>query len=97
MDSYIKGRMQAKGIWKQDPEANIWAQEGRKCKEKMIVIMTYIVNNIKNRKTGISHADQVTFNTGWIVHLCHLRSWYIVMAFLATELNIETEFKFYFI
>ena len=28
MVSYIKGRIQAKGIWKQDPEANIWAQEG---------------------------------------------------------------------
>ena len=27
MVSYIKGRLQAKGIWKQDPEANIWAQE----------------------------------------------------------------------
>ena len=26
MASYIKGGMQAKGIWKQDPEANIWAQ-----------------------------------------------------------------------
>ena len=25
--SYIKGGMQAKGIWKQGPEANIWAQE----------------------------------------------------------------------
>ena len=25
---YIKGGMQAKDIWKQDPEANIWAQEG---------------------------------------------------------------------
>ena len=24
----IMGGMQAKGIWKQDPEANIWAQEG---------------------------------------------------------------------
>ena len=29
MVSYIKGGMQAKGIWKQDPEVNIWAQEGR--------------------------------------------------------------------
>ena len=28
MVSYIKGGTQAKGIWKQDPEANIWAQEG---------------------------------------------------------------------
>ena len=28
MVSYIKGGMQAKGIPKQDPEANIWAQEG---------------------------------------------------------------------
>ena len=28
MVSYIKEEMQAKGIWKQDPEANIWAQEG---------------------------------------------------------------------
>ena len=28
MDSYIKGETQAKGIWKQDPETNIWAQEG---------------------------------------------------------------------
>ena len=27
MVPYIKGEMQAKGIWKQDPEANIWAQE----------------------------------------------------------------------
>ena len=27
MVSYIKGGMQAKGIWQQDPEANIWAQE----------------------------------------------------------------------
>jgi len=27
MVSYINGGMQAKGIWKQDPEANIWAQE----------------------------------------------------------------------
>ena len=27
MVSYIKGEMQDKGIWKQDPEANIWAQE----------------------------------------------------------------------
>jgi hypothetical protein len=27
MVSYIKGGIQAKGIWKQDPEANIWAQE----------------------------------------------------------------------
>ena len=25
---YIKGRTQAKGIWKQDPQANILAQEG---------------------------------------------------------------------
>ena len=25
---YIKGGMKARGIWKQDPEANIWAQEG---------------------------------------------------------------------
>ena len=25
---FDKGGMQAKGIWKQDPEANIWAQEG---------------------------------------------------------------------
>ena len=25
--SYIKGRMQDKGIWKQNPEATIWAQE----------------------------------------------------------------------
>ena len=28
MVSYIKGGVQANGIWKQDPEANIWAQEG---------------------------------------------------------------------
>ena len=28
MVSYIKGGIQAKGIWKQDPEANIMAQEG---------------------------------------------------------------------
>ena len=28
MVSYIKGGMQAKGIWKQVPEANIWVQEG---------------------------------------------------------------------
>ena len=28
MVSYIKGGMQAKGIWKQDPEANIRTQEG---------------------------------------------------------------------
>ena len=28
MISYIKGGTQAKGIWKQDPEANIWTQEG---------------------------------------------------------------------
>ena len=27
MVSYIKGGTQAKGISKQDPEANIWAQE----------------------------------------------------------------------
>ena len=26
--NYIKWGMQAKGIWKQDPEANIWTQEG---------------------------------------------------------------------
>ena len=28
MVSYIKGGIQAKGVWKQDREANIWAQEG---------------------------------------------------------------------
>ena len=28
MVSYVKGGMQLKGIWKQDPEENIWAQEG---------------------------------------------------------------------
>ena len=28
MISYIKGGIQAKGIWKQDPEVNILAQEG---------------------------------------------------------------------
>ena len=27
-NSYIKEGMQDKSIWKQDPEANIWAQEG---------------------------------------------------------------------
>ena len=27
MISYIKGGIQAKGIWKQDPEENIWIQE----------------------------------------------------------------------
>ena len=27
MVSYIQGRTQAKGIWEQDPEANIWTQE----------------------------------------------------------------------
>ena len=26
--TYIKGGIQAKGIWKQDPEANVWAREG---------------------------------------------------------------------
>ena len=26
--SYIKEGIQAKGIWKQDPDANIWVQEG---------------------------------------------------------------------
>ena len=31
MVSYIKGGIQAKGIWKQDPEANFWAQEGWEC------------------------------------------------------------------
>ena len=29
--SYVKGGIQAKGIWKQDPEANIWAQEEWEC------------------------------------------------------------------
>ena len=28
MLSYIKGGTQANGIWKHDPEANIWVQEG---------------------------------------------------------------------
>ena len=28
MASYIKGGIQAKGIWKQNPEVNIWTQEG---------------------------------------------------------------------
>ena len=28
MVSYIKGATQAKGIWEQSPEVNIWAQEG---------------------------------------------------------------------
>ena len=28
--SYIKGGMQAKGICKQDPDVNIWTQEGCK-------------------------------------------------------------------
>ena len=28
MVSYIKGGMQAKGTWKQDPEANIWMKMG---------------------------------------------------------------------
>ena len=28
MVSYIKALIQAKGSWKQDPEANIWTQEG---------------------------------------------------------------------
>ena len=28
MVSYFKGGMQARGIWKEDPEAKIWAQEG---------------------------------------------------------------------
>ena len=28
MISYIKGGLHAKGIWKQDPDANIWTQEG---------------------------------------------------------------------
>ena len=39
MVSYIKGRLQAKGIWKQDPEANIWAQRGMR-----------IVRMIKSRR-----------------------------------------------
>ena len=26
---YYNGGTQAKSIWKQDPKANIWAQEGR--------------------------------------------------------------------
>ena len=26
--SYIKRGLQAKGIWKQDPETNIWVEEG---------------------------------------------------------------------
>ena len=25
---YIKGNMEAKDVWKQNPEANIWAEEG---------------------------------------------------------------------
>ena len=29
MVSYIKGGTQAKGIWREGPEANILAQEGR--------------------------------------------------------------------
>ena len=34
MISYIKEGMQAKGICKQDPEANIWTQEGFECGEE---------------------------------------------------------------
>ena len=34
MISYIKGGIQAKGIWKQDPKANIWAQEGWERREE---------------------------------------------------------------
>ena len=34
MVSYIKGGIQAKGIWKPDPEANIWAQEWEWGEEK---------------------------------------------------------------
>ena len=37
MVSYIKEGMQAKGIWKQDPEANIWDQEGCKCKWRRLL------------------------------------------------------------
>ena len=30
MTFYIKGGMQDKGVWKQNLEGNIWAQEGEK-------------------------------------------------------------------
>ena len=46
--SYIKERTQAKGIWKQDPEANIWAQEWGV--EKSPQWGTNIVRMIKSRR-----------------------------------------------
>ena len=33
--SFIKGGMQVKSIWKQDPEVNIWMQEGWEWRVKM--------------------------------------------------------------
>jgi hypothetical protein len=51
MVSYIKGGIQAKDIWKQDPDANIWAQEGWEWgveKELVLYRSPNIVSVIKN-------------------------------------------------
>ena len=40
MVSYIKGGMQAKGIWKQDPETNLWAQEEREWEVEKVLQWT---------------------------------------------------------
>ena len=72
MVSYIKGGMQAKGIWKQDREKNIWTQERwewgveKASHEELhsLYRLTYIVKVIKSRRIR------------WVGHVARMEEWF---------------------
>ena len=47
MVSYIKGGMQAKHIWKLDPEVNIWAQEESEREVEKISMGKFLICKIQ--------------------------------------------------
>ena len=55
MVSYITGRMQAEGTWKQDPEANIWAQKDEwiRLKNEELRSLYLSANTVKDNKSSI--------------------------------------------
>ena len=68
---YFKGGMQAKGIWKQDYELNIWAHNGSTMRN-FIVCTIHLIYSVKLKKIKSvayssqgSHAGQLEFRN-WL-------------------------------
>ena len=99
MISSIKGGMQAEGVWKQDPGANIWVQEGweygvEKVDNEKLRIFFRLSNVVKVMKSRLENSigmgvTEIGVNTRNWVDLAQDRDYWMALVIATLSLRIS--------